>query len=592
MNYIRKRIKSLRTELKHRGVDAIVIPGSDPHFSEYPAQRWKYRKWISGFNGSAGTVTATCDSAALWVDSRYFIQAEQQLEDSGIEMRKKPADRLFDELWLKTRLGNDGKVGIDARLFSVTLFEKLKHTLAPLTPVDIGDVFDSIYPDRPALPESKAFLLPVEVTGKSRKEKLADFVKSVIPNGETYILAALDEIAWILNMRGSDIAYSPVATAWLIIDSEEAHLFMNAGQLSENDRSSLSDDGVTIHPYDSFDPFVASMADNRAVKLNFDKINCHTYQLLNSRATVVEEKSATESVAFKKAVKNEVEIEGFRRCMITDGIAMVRFLKWMNDNVGKIRITETEAARRQEEFRRQGKDYRGLSFGAVSAYGASGALPHYSPSKNTETEIGDGAFYLIDSGAHYLTGTTDITRTLHFGNPASEEKENYTLTLKGMINLSMAVFPAGTRGSQLDILARKFLWENGKNFLHGTGHGVGHYLNVHEGPQSIRSEENPVALHPGMVTSIEPAIYIEGKYGIRIENLVVCKLHRITGFGSFYSFETLTLCPIETKSIDAAMMTAEEIKWLNDYHRRVYDLLSPHLDINETEYLKSITVAI
>jgi Xaa-Pro aminopeptidase len=588
MNYIHDRLKSLRTELEGRGVDAVIIPGSDPHFSEYPAERWQYRKWISGFSGSAGTVAITLNDAALWVDSRYFIQAEKQLEGSGIEMRKHP----FDGQWLKERLGNGGTAGVDARLFSVKQYGWLEQSLAPLTVVDIGDVFDSIYPDRPALPESEAFLLPDGITGKSRKEKLADFANPAAPGGEIYIVTALDEIAWILNMRGSDVKYSPVAISWLVIDYPAAHLFMNAKQLSENDRKLLSDDGVTIHPYSSFDSFIASTVQGRTVKFNFDKVNFHTYRLLNNKAAIAVESDVAETVALRKAVKNSVEISGFRSCMITDGIAMLRFLKWMNGSVGKIRITETEAARQLEEFRKRGKDYRGLSFSTISAYGCNGALPHYSPSEETDAEIGTDAFYLVDSGAQYLTGTTDITRTLHFGNPTEEEKENYTLTLKGMINLSMAVFPAGTRGSQLDVLARKFLWEKGKNFLHGTGHGVGHYLNVHEGPQSIRCEENPVALLPGMVTSVEPAIYLEGKYGVRIENLVACKFHSATGFGDFYAFETLTVCPIDTKAINVAMMSSEEIKWLNNYHRYVCNCLTPYLEKDEIEYLETFQLTI
>jgi Xaa-Pro aminopeptidase len=599
MNSILERLKNLRTELKHRDVDAIIIPGNDPHFSEYPAKCWKYRKWISGFTGSAGTLTVTFDNAALWVDSRYFIQAKKQLDGTGIEMQKHFSAGLFDEKWLKTRLRNDAKVGVDAKLFSVNLFESLKTSLAPLILTDIGDIFDEIYTDRPPLPESDAFLLPDEITGKSRNDKLADFAKSVTPDGEIYIVSALDEIAWILNMRGSDVAYNPVVISYLIIDYPDIHLFMNEKQLPVNDREKLSADGVKIHPYTEFDSFVyQKIPENKTVKLNFNKTNFHIYKLLKDRTSIVEENVSPAiparegAIAFQKAVKNEVELSGFRSCMLTDGIAMFRFLKWLNENVGKIRITETSAAAKLEDLRSKGMDYRGLSFSTISAYGANGALPHYSPSAESDVEIGRKSFYLVDSGAQYLTGTTDITRTMHFGNPSDEEKEDYTLVLKGMINLSMAVFPAGTRGTQLDILARKFLWEKGKNFLHGTGHGVGHFLNVHEGPQSIRREENPVALLPGMVTSNEPAVYVEEKYGIRTENLIVCKDYSSTDFGNFYSFDTLTICPIETKSINISMMSGEEIKWLNDYHLRVYNALSPYLDNEEVECLKTMTAAI
>ncbi|MDR1129401.1 MAG: aminopeptidase P family protein [Prevotellaceae bacterium] len=592
MNYVKERLLSLRTELKNREIDAIIIPSNDPHFSEYPAKCWKYRKWISGFTGSAGTLTITQDEAALWVDSRYFIQAEKQLDGTGIEMQKLTPGRLFDELWLKTRLGDGKKVGFDARLFSINRFGRLKQSLAPLILTDTGDIFDKIYTDRPPMPESEAFLLPDEITGKSRKEKLSDFSKSTTPNKEIYIVSALDEIAWILNMRGSDVAYSPVAISYLVIDYPVAHLFISEKQLSKSDLKQLSGDGISIHPYSDFERFISSIDKSRTVKLNFNKTNFHIYKLLKSRHAIVREKNITETIAFRKAVKNEVELSGFRSCMITDGIAMFRFIRWLNENVGKIRITETEAAGKLEELRKSGKDCRGLSFSTISAYGANGALPHYSPSKESDAEIGADAFYLVDSGAQYLTGTTDITRTMHFGSPTDEEKEDYTLVLKGMINLSMAVFPAGTRGTQLDILARKFLWEKGKNFLHGTGHGVGHYLNVHEGPQSISCAENAAALTPGMVTSNEPAIYVEGKYGIRIENLIACEFHGNTGCGDFHKFNTLTVCPIETKSINMSMMTGEEIKWLNAYHRRVYDSLSPYLEKEEVEYLKTLTSAI
>jgi Xaa-Pro aminopeptidase len=592
MNNIQERLKNLRTELKNRDVKAIIIPGNDPHFSEYTAKRWKYRKWLTGFTGSAGVVTVTMDDAALWVDSRYFIQAKKQLEGTGIEMKKTPVGKLFDESWLKARLEAGEKTGVDAKLLSIKTFETLSKTLEPLILTDTGDVFDVVYPDRPDLPESKAFLLPDEITGKSRREKLSDFAKSVIPNGEIYIVTALDEIAWILNIRASDIACNPVAISYLIIDYPRQHLFMNAGRLSENDRKHLSDDGVIIHPYNEFDSFLASIASHRTVKLNFDKTNFQTYKQLKNRVTIVEENDITKTVSYQKALKNEVELAGFRSCMITDGVAMLRFLKWMTDNIGKIRITERDAAQKLEDFRKTGNNYKGLSFATISAYGANGALPHYAPNGESDTETGIETFYLVDSGAQYLTGTTDITRTIHFGSPSDSEKEDYTLVLKGMINLSRAIFPSSTRGAQLDAFARKFLWEKGKNFLHGTGHGVGHYLNVHEGPQSIRSEENPVTLSPGMITSNEPAIYIEGKYGIRIENLIACKLHSTTVFGDFYSFETLTLCPIDTKAINVDMMTRDEIKWLNNYHQQVYETLSPYLENDEVEYLKTATTAL
>ena len=592
MNPIIERLNGLRAELKLKNVEAIIVPSNDPHFSEYPAGRWKYRKWLSGFSGSAGTLVVTMNNAALWVDSRYFIQAKKQLNGSCIEMQKQQTG-MIDENWIKEKLGNESKVGVDASLFSVNQFNSLKESLAPLSLVDIGDIFDNIYTDRPVLPENEAFLLSEEITGKSRKEKISDFVNKLLPNNEIYIISALDEIAWLLNMRGSDVSFNPVAISYLVIDYPEIHLFIGTNQINGSNIEELEKDGVKLHPYIEFGSYLSDIPQYRTVKFDFNKINYHIYKtLIDAGVPVIEDKDFHYSIALKKSVKNITELAGFRKCMVTDGVAMIRFLKWMQENIGKNTVTEIDAANKLEEFRKEGKDYKGLSFSTISAYKGNGALPHYHTTPKTNAEIKKSAFYLVDSGAQYLTGTTDLTRTIHYGNPTDEEKEDYTLVLKGMINLSMAKFPAGTRGSQLDILARKFLWEKGKNFLHGTGHGVGHYLNVHEGPQSIRMNENPVPMIPGMVTSNEPAVYIEGKYGIRIENLIACKYDYTTEFGDFYSFETLTLCPIETKPIDMSLMAKEEIEWLNSYHNWVYNILSSYLNEEEMAYLKEKTAAI
>ncbi|MDR2424186.1 MAG: aminopeptidase P family protein [Prevotellaceae bacterium] len=586
---ITNRLQALRNELKLRSIDAIIITGNDPHFSEYPANRWKYRKWISGFSGTAGTLTITQTDAALWVDSRYFIQAREQLKNTGIEMRKFCSELPYIE-WLKSHLDKGAKIGVDAGLVSVNIFKTLQLMLNPLLVEDIGDVFDKIYPDRPALPETPVFILPDELTGKSRAQKLSEFIAASIPNGEMYIVSVLDEIAWMLNIRASDIKCCPLAISCLIIEHGKTRFFISESRISKSDRQSLENDGITILPYCDFFTCLANIPKNKIVKLDFNKTSYLIYKSLQDRGIqIIEEKDTVQSIAMKKAVKNGVELAGFRDCMIADGVAMLRFIKWMNENAGKICITETQAAQKLEEYRSQGKNYIGLSFNTISAYGANAALPHYSPHSGADAIIKTDTFYLVDSGAQYLTGTTDITRTLHFGIPSDEEKEDYTLVLKGLIDLSMAVFPENTRGSQLDILARNALWKKGKNFLHGTGHGVGHFLNVHEGPHSIRCEENPVALTCGMITSIEPAIYIEGKYGIRTENLVACMFDKTTAFGSFNSFETLTLCPIDLRPIDVSLMNTDEINWLNNYHQRVYQSLSPYLDNEENEYLKKLT---
>jgi Xaa-Pro aminopeptidase len=567
------RLCLFRNELKRRGVDAFIVPGNDPHFSEYPASHWKLRRWLSGFTGSAGVLAVTANKAALWVDSRYFIQARQQLEGSGIEMQKAAPGRFIDENWLRSALPTGATVGVDAQLFSVSRFRQLEKALSPLWLKDTGDVFDAIYTDRPALPDAKIFLLPDTITGKSRRDKLA-----AIGDGVVSIITALDDIAWTLNLRGADISCNPVAISYLVINNHKAHLFINSDKISDECYDILTDDDVELYPYSEFYNYIAIIARHKTVKINPDKVNYRIYtQLLKSGAKIVEDTDIRNTPEYLKSIKNDVELDGFRKCMITDGVAMLRFIEWLGENVGKTRVTELSAAAKLEEFRKQGSEYMGLSFATISAYGANAALPHYSPSPLTDAEIKTDAFYLVDSGAQYLTGTTDLTRTLHFGKPTPDEMRNYTLVLKGMISLSRAIFPAGARGSQLDLLARQFLWADGKNFLHGTGHGVGHFLCVHEGPQSIRSEENPTPFAPGMVTSNEPAIYLENRYGIRIENLLVCKHHCTTDFGDFYAFETLTLCPVDVKPVDFSLLTDDEAKWLHDYNRHVYSVLAPYI---------------
>ncbi|MDR2562477.1 MAG: aminopeptidase P family protein [Prevotellaceae bacterium] len=590
MSATQKKLSSLREKMKSLGIDAFVVPSNDPHFSEYTAKRWKTRSYLSGFTGSSGILAVTSHRAALWVDSRYYIQAENQLQDSGIEMIKLPSSgrERIDEAWLKEHLPAGAKVGVDGNLFSVSRYNSMKKALHPLELVCANDIFDELWLDRPALPHEAAYLLPDSITGKSRSEKLSDLTRAT--GGDMYIVSALDEIAWLLNMRGADVNCNPIVISYFIANYKGNHLFVASGKLNDEDCRSLQADGIYLHDYADFDGFVSAIDKSTSVKINSGKLNVRTYRMLvESGVGISEEDDQNGVLASMKAVKNAVEIEGFRRCMITDGIAMVRFAKWLSENVGKTKISETDAAGKLQEFRSAGRDYRGLSFPTIAGYKANAALPHYSAREESAAELCAEGFFLVDSGGQYLTGTTDITRTFHLGKPSSEEKEDYTLVLKGMIGLSMAKFPKNTRGSQLDFAARRFLWERGKNYLHGTGHGVGHFLNVHEGPQSIRAEENPVALLPGMVVSNEPAVYIGGKYGIRIENLLLCRHCCSSDFGDFYSFETLTLCPIETKSIDFSLMRSEEIAWLNAYHKRVYEALAPEMNEDERDFLRSRT---
>ena len=584
-----KLLSALRERMRELGIDAFVMPSNDPHFSEYTAKHWKARSRFSGFTGSAGMMAITAREATLWVDSRYYVQAERQLAGSAIEMIKLGAGggERIDETWLKERLPAGAKVGVDGRLFSVARYESMKKALAPLelACATEGDIFDGVWTDRPALPHEAAYLLPESVTGKCRREKLAELERAA--DGDVYIVSALDEIAWLLNMRGGDVNCNPVAIAYLVANCEGTHLFIAPGKLSQDDCLSLQSDGVRLHDYADFEGFVASIDGSRTVKINRGKLSVRTYELLVSAGVgIEEEEDRCGAAASMKAVKNATELEGFRRCMITDGVAMLRFARWLKENVGVRKIGESDAADKLLELRSAGRDFRGLSFPTIAGYRANAALPHYSARAGEDSELRAEGFFLVDSGGQYLTGTTDLTRTFHLGTPSDEEMMDYTLVLKGMIGLSSVRFPKNTRGAQLDLAARRFLWEHGKNYLHGTGHGVGHFLNVHEGPQSIRAEENPVALRPGMVVSNEPAVYVAGKYGIRIENLLACQYDCSTDFGDFYSFETLTLCPIETKAVDFELMTQEEIKWLNKYHKRVYDALAPELNAEERGFLE------
>ncbi|MDR1054389.1 MAG: aminopeptidase P family protein [Prevotellaceae bacterium] len=594
MNTIIERIAALRLWMKEQHIDTFIIPSNDPHFSEYIANHWKSRTWISGFTGSAGTVVVTAKNAALWTDSRYFLQADKQLNDTGIELKKlkMPGTESIKQ-WLQNQLAGGSKVGIDGKLFSVTEYKYLKKSLAPLELLITTDPFIDIWKDRPKLPNEKVYLLPDEITGKNRKDKLNNVIQAGKFNNSVYIVTALDEIAWLLNLRGNDVKFNPVAISYAVIDFPAVHLFIASDKLPDNDRTMLEKDGTHIHPYSMFDEFLHQTDKNKQVIVNPHKLDIHAYNILyNNGIQIKEETDANGVIASLKAIKNETEIEGFRKAMVADGVAMVRFLRWLEENVGINPVTEISAGEKLYEFRAQHPDFVDESFGVISAYKDHGALPHYSATGESNVELKPEGFYLVDSGGQYRYGTTDITRTIHLGTPTSHAKEDYTLVLKGMINLSRAKFPAGTRGTQLDILARIFLWNKGKNFLHGTGHGVGHFLNVHEGTQSIRMEENPVVLQPGMVTSNEPAVYIFKQYGIRTENLIACRKFEQTDFGDFYEFETLTLCPIETKPIDMLLLEKDEREWLNNYHEMVFDKLSPFLSEDEKNWLQEKTKAI
>lgn len=593
MPTIPSRLAALRLKMSSRGVAATIIPSTDPHASEYVADYWKERQWISGFTGSAGTVVVTEKEAGLWTDSRYFLQADLQLQGSGIDLFK---DGLPETpsitAWLGTVLPAGSKVGINPLLFSVSGVENLQNELIAngLQLVTDVDFIKTLWKDRPVLPEAPVAVYPLEYAGKSAKEKIADIREIMGKQGiDYYLFTGLDEIAWVFNIRCSDVEYNPVAIAFGAIDKQKAILFVNPQKISHNVAALLADEGVEIAPYNAVFEYIATLHVHSKVLIDKAKTSFALYQDIPSHSVVIPMQSP---IVYAKSIKNGTELEGTRKAMIKDGIALTRFFMWLEANVASGLLTELGIDKKLRGFRAEQELFQGESFGTIAGYKDHGAIVHYSATEESNATLQPEGLLLIDSGAQYLDGTTDITRTVSLGPVTDEEKMDFTLVLKGHIALGGAKFPQGTRGSQLDILARKALWDRGWNYGHGTGHGVGHFLCVHEGPQSIRMEENPVPLVPGMVISNEPGLYRSGKHGVRSENLVTVVEAEKTEFGQFYKFETLTLCPFDTKVLDVSLLNEDEKKWLNNYHQTVYERISPFLNDDEKVWLKKNCAAI
>lgn len=583
---IRKRLEALRAWMQAEKADAFIIPSTDPHMSEYVAPHWQSREWISGFTGSAGTVVVTHDKAGLWTDSRYFLQAAQQLEDTGIDLYKEmlPETPSISE-FLCQELEAGSTVGIDGYVFSMLDARQLRKELAnkQIELKSMADPMDSIWTDRPALPQAPACIYGTQYAGRTCREKLEDIRLEMKQAGaQALLLPALDEIAWTLNLRGSDVHCNPVVVSYLLIDEEETHYFIEPQKLTPEVKAYLEDNRVTCHAYTDLLPYLRQLKASTLL-LTPGKTNQAVSEAVPTGCRLVEGASP---VALLKAIRNEQEIAGLRKAMQRDGVALVKFLKWLEEAVPGGQETEISVDRKLHELRAAQPLYKGESFDTIAGYGAHAAIVHYEATPETDVPLQPRGFLLLDSGAQYLDGTTDITRTIALGPLTKEEKTDYTLILKGHIDLAMAVFPEGTRGAQLDVLARMPIWQHHMNFLHGTGHGVGHFLNVHEGPQSIRMNENPVALRAGMLTSNEPGVYKAGSHGIRTENLVLTVPAGEGMFGHYLKFETVTLCPICTKGIVRELLTQEEADWLNQYHRTVYEKLSPDLDEDERYWLK------
>jgi len=573
-------------------IKAFIIPSTDPHLSEYVAPYWMSREWISGFTGSAGTAVILMDKAGLWADSRYFLQAEKELEGSGITLYKEmlpetPSITKF----LCQNLKPGESVSIDGKMFSVQQVEQMKEDLAPyqLQVNLFGDPLKNIWKDRPSMPDAPAFIYDVKYAGKSCGEKVAAIRTELKKKGIfALFLSSLDEIAWTLNLRGSDVHCNPVIVSYLLVTQDEVVYFISPEKITQEVNEYLQEQQVSLRKYDEAESFLNSFAGEN-ILIDPKKTNYAIYSAINPACKVVRGESP---VTLLKAIRNEQEIAGIHHAMQRDGVALVKFLKWLEASVLSGKETELSVDRKLHEFRAAQPLYMGESFDTIAGYKEHGAIVHYSATEESDVTLQSKGFLLLDSGAQYLDGTTDITRTIALGELTEEEKTDYTLILKGHIALAMAKFPAGTRGAQLDVLARMPIWSHGMNFLHGTGHGVGHFLSVHEGPQSIRMNENPIVLQPGMVTSNEPGVYKAGSHGIRTENLtLVCK-DKEGMFGEYFKFETITLCPICKKGIIKEMLTAEEVKWFNDYHQTVYKKLSPSLNEEEKKWLLEATKAI
>lgn len=583
------RIEKLRDKMRQRHIDLAIIPHVDPHQSEYMADHWHLREYFSGFNGSAGTLVVAPGQTLLWVDSRYFLQAAEQIEGTGIELMKiaLPGTPTINE-YITSTLGKGQRVGVDGSLFSVNAFNELKSVLEAKG-IELDPDFhpaDGIWTDRPALPDDKIFIHEERFCGQTCSAKIAEVLARVGESGAvSTVIGALDAIAWVLNLRGSDVKYNPVFTSFLYLAPEGSTLFVDEGKLTPEVKAYLAANAVATAPYDSLDSFLAELPEAEKVLVDPSSSSSSIALRLGDRCI-----SADSPISMLKAVKNPVQIQGMTEAHIRDGVALVKSVMEIQRRLAEgERLTETGVADILSHYRGLHEYYFDDSFGTICGYKAHGAIVHYEADEASDAELHPDGLLLIDSGAQYLDGTTDITRTISLGNPTDDERHDFTLVLKGHIALAGAVFPEGTRGSQLDVLAHLPLWKEGKTYLHGTGHGIGHFLNVHEGPQSIRTNENPVTIHAGMVTSNEPGLYITGQYGIRTENVILAEEAFDTEYGKYLKFRTITMFPIDIDLCDTSIMSDEEIRWVNDYHRTVRETLSPRLDDEERKWLKNAT---
>ena len=589
---ITQRVERLRHYMEEHGLDAFVFPSTDPHCGEYTPDHWKTREWISGFNGSAGTAVVTLHDAALWTDSRYFIAATEQLNGTPFALMKErlPQTPSIAE-WLGQTLPAGSTVGMDGWVNAIQEVEELQRALAPKgIKVQTGlDPAASLWEGRLAIPSNPIHIHPVEYAGTEASEKLGMVRKCLTDHqADAIIVSALDDIAWVLNLRGTDIHCNPVFVSYLVIGHQESTLYACSSNTDGPVQAYLSALNISLKPYDTISSDLSACPYGR-ILLDAAHTNHAILQSLPSSTEVI---NTTSPIAPLKAIKSQAEVEGFRQAMIRDGVALVKFLKWLLPAVEAGGETEMSIDRKLTALRAEQPLYRDISFDTIAGYGANGAIVHYEATPQTDTPLQPKGLLLLDSGAQYADGTTDITRTIALGSLTEEERRDYTLALKGHIMLARAKFPEGSSGTQLDAYARFAMWQEGINYLHGTGHGVGSYLCVHEGPHQIRMNYMPAPLRPYMTVTNEPGIYREGKHGVRIENTQLIVPYRTTAFGSFLGFEPLTLCPIDTTPIILSMLSPDEISWLNEYHQMVFDKLAPLLDDEHRAWLRNATRAL
>lgn len=591
MNEIELRLARLRELMKREHLSAFIFPSTDAHQSEYVADHWRGREWISGFNGSAGTAVVTMKSAALWTDSRYFLAAEEQLEGTEYQlMRLKMEGTPTIAEWLGKELQNvqSPEVGLDGMVNSYNYVKDLIYSLRKLGGITLRtnlDPLEQIWENRPSLPANPVEIQPLEYAGETLASKVARIRKSLRElHADGMLVSALDDIAWALNLRGTDVHCNPVFVSYLLIESEKVSLFVDDNKLSPEVKQYLQDNQVSLYNYNKVEKCLESYSEYN-ILLDGDETSYYLWKVVKCQEIV----AAGSPIPAMKAVKNKAEIEGYRSAMLKDGVAMVKFLKWLKPAVEAGGQTEISIDEKLTSLRAEQKLFRDISFDTIAGYAQHGAIVHYEATPETDVVLKPEGLILIDSGAQYQDGTTDITRTIALGAVSEEMKHIYTLVLKAHIQLELVKFPDGASGTQLDAVGRECMWREGYNFLHGTGHGVGSYLCVHEGPHQIRMEWMPTPLRAGMTLTDEPGLYLAGKFGVRIENTVLISDYMSTEFGKFLQIEPLTLCPIDTTPIDVDMLLPEEIDWLNAYHHSVYEKLSPFLDEEEKIWLENAT---